>query len=139
MFDHLAEHSGGPDARLLPLDKLFDGMAAQPSAPEYRWLYALLLSTMIPSLLNLMMGGASLLRDMPGLPTLLLRFMPANKAAPAFDRTWLALVLTCQVFVGAFLGIAVQFVLASANSSRRSTPCSASRPQASLRLPRILA
>jgi hypothetical protein len=28
------------------------------------------------------------------------------------DRSWLALVLTCQVFVGAFLGIAAQFVLA---------------------------
>jgi hypothetical protein len=37
---------------------------------------------------------------------------PASKAVPAFDRTWLALVLTCQVFVGAFLGIAAQFVLA---------------------------
>jgi hypothetical protein len=111
-FDHLAEHSGGVDARILPLDKLFDGIAAHPSAPEYWWVYALLLSAMIPSLLNLMIGGASLLRGIPGLPTLLLRFMPASKAVPAFDRTWLALVLTCQVFVGAFLGIAAQFVLA---------------------------
>jgi hypothetical protein len=111
-FDHLAEHSGGPTARVLPLDKLFDGMAAQPLTPEYWWVYALLLSTMIPSLLNLMIGGASLLRGIPGLPALLLRFMPAGKAVPTFDRTWLALVLTCQVFVGAFLGIAAQFVLA---------------------------
>jgi hypothetical protein len=99
-FDHLAEHSGRADARVLPLDKLFDGIAAHPAAPEYWWVYALLLSTMIPSLLNLMIGGASLLRGIPGLPTLLLRFMPASKAVPAFDRTWLALVLTCQVFVG---------------------------------------
>jgi hypothetical protein len=38
--------------------------------------------------------------------------MPAGKAVPAFDRTWLALVLTCQVFVDAFLGVAGQFVLA---------------------------
>jgi hypothetical protein len=61
-----------------------------------------------------MIGGASLLRGIPGLPlpTLLLRFMPVGKAMPAFDRAWLALVLTCQVFVGAFLGIAAQFVLA---------------------------
>jgi len=65
-FDHLAEHSGGVDARVLPLDKLYDGIAAQPSAPEYWWVYALLLSTMIPSLLNLMIGGASLLRGVPG-------------------------------------------------------------------------
>jgi hypothetical protein len=87
-------------------------VVAQPSAPEYWWAYALLLSTMIPSLLNLMIGGASLLRGIPGLPTLLLRFMPLGKAVPTFDRTWLALVLMCQVFVGAFLGIAAQFVLA---------------------------
>jgi len=33
-----------------------------------------------------------------GLPALLLRAMPAGKAVPAFDRTWLALVLTCQVW-----------------------------------------
>jgi hypothetical protein len=38
--------------------------------------------------------------------------MPAGKAVPTFDRTWLALVLTCQVFAGAFLGIAAQFVSA---------------------------
>jgi hypothetical protein len=111
-FDHLAEHAVGPEARVLPLDKLFDGIAAQPSAPEYWWVYALLLSTMIPSLLNLMIGGTSLLRGIPGLPALLLSFMPAGKAVPVFDRTWLALVLTCQVFVGAFLGIAAQLLLA---------------------------
>jgi hypothetical protein len=111
-FDHLAEHSGGADARVLHLGDLFDGIAAQPSAPEYWWVYALLLSTMIPSLLNLMIGGASLLRGIPGLPALLLRFMPAGKAVPAFERTWLALVLTCQVFVGAFPGIAAQVILA---------------------------
>jgi hypothetical protein len=38
---------------------------------------------MIPSLLNL---GASLLRGIPGLPALLLRFMPAAKAVPPLDR-----------------------------------------------------
>jgi hypothetical protein len=111
-FDHLAEHSGGPTARVLPLEKLFDGMAAQPSAPEYWWVYALLLSTMIPSLLNLMIGGVSLLRGIPGLPALLLRFMPASKAVPLFNRELLALALTCQLFIGAFLGLLAQFVLA---------------------------
>ena len=38
--------------------------------------------------------------------------MPAGKAVFVHDRTWLALVLKCQVFVGALLGIAAQFVLA---------------------------
>jgi len=111
-FDHLAEHSGGAHARVLPLDKLLNGIEANPTAPEYWWVYALLLSTMIPSLINLTIGGTSLLRGVPSLPALLLRFMPASKAVPTFDRTWLALVLTIQVLVGAFLGIAAQALLA---------------------------
>jgi hypothetical protein len=66
---------------------------------------------MIPSLVNLMIGGASFIRGVPGLPALLLRFMPPGKAVPPFDRQWLALVLTAQVFLGAFLGIAAQAFL----------------------------
>jgi hypothetical protein len=111
-FDHLAEHGGGKGARILPLDQLFNGLASHPSAPEYWWLYALLVSSMLPSLINLMIGGASFLRGIPGLPSLLLRFMPAGKAVPTFDRNWLALVLTLQIFAGAILGIAAQVVLA---------------------------
>jgi hypothetical protein len=109
-FDHLAEHSGGK--RILPLEQLFDGVAAHPASPEYWWLYALLLSTMIPSLINLMIGGASFLRGVPGLPAILLGFMPAGKAVPQFDRSWIALVLAGQVFLGALLGIAAQAFLA---------------------------
>jgi hypothetical protein len=92
------------DARVLPLDQLLDGLKKNPSSSKYWWLYALLFSTMIPSLINLMIGGASLLRGIPGLPTILLRFMPSGKAVPQFDRAWIALVLTCQVFLGALLG-----------------------------------
>jgi hypothetical protein len=59
---------------------------------------------MIPSLLNLMIAGASFLRGVPGLSRLLLGFMPAGKATATFDRTWIALVLTGQVFVGGASG-----------------------------------
>src|SRR5260370_15960426 len=112
-FDHLAEFGGGPDQRVLPVASLFDGIAANPWAPEHWGVCALLLSPMIPSLISLMIGGASLFRGIPGLPALLLRVIPADKAAmPMFDRAWLALVLTCQVFAGAFLGIAAQAFLA---------------------------
>jgi hypothetical protein len=58
-----------------------------------------------------MIGGASFIRGVPGLPALLLRFMPAGKAVAPFNRPWLALVLTSQVFLGAFLGIAAQAFL----------------------------
>ena len=46
-FDHLAEHGGG--APVLALDPFFTGIAEHPAAPEYWWIYALLLSTMISS------------------------------------------------------------------------------------------
>ncbi|MBV8096457.1 MAG: hypothetical protein JO110_25095 [Acetobacteraceae bacterium] len=65
-FDALAVHGGGKPA--LPLDPLFNGIAANPTAPEYWWLYALLLSTMIPSLVNLAIGGTSLVRGCRGCP-----------------------------------------------------------------------
>lgn len=109
-FDQLVAHGGGK--RILPLDSLFDGIAANPSAPEYWWAYALLLSTMIPSLINLMIGGASLMRGVPGVSQLLLHFMPATKAVPAFDRAWLALVLTSQSAGGAILGLFAQLLIA---------------------------
>jgi hypothetical protein len=57
----LAEHFGRADAHVLPLDKLFDGIAAKPSAPEYWWVYALLLSTttVIGAAIGWLPGGLS--------------------------------------------------------------------------------
>jgi hypothetical protein len=109
-FDGLTVHGGGKP--VLPLAPLFDGLAAHPEAPEYWWIYALLLSTMIPSLINLVIGGTALMRAAPGLPSLLLQFMPAGRAVPDFNRHWLALVLTLQVVGGVILGVAAQALLA---------------------------
>jgi hypothetical protein len=109
-YDALAVHGGG--SPVLPLEPLFNGIAAHPSAPEYWWLYALVLSSMIPSLINLVIGGASLARGVPGLPSLLLRFMPERGGVLKWDRTWIAAVLTSQVPIGAALGIGAQAFLA---------------------------
>jgi hypothetical protein len=98
-FDALAAYGGG--VPVLALDPLFEGIAAHPTAPEYWWIYALLFSTMIPSLVNLVIGGASLVRGLPGLPSLLLRKIPAQGNVPKFDRAWIATVLTAQVAAGA--------------------------------------
>jgi hypothetical protein len=108
-FDALAVYGGG--APVLPLDSLFNGIETHPTTPEYWWVYALLLSTMIPSLVNLVIGGTSLARGLPGVPSLLLRFIPARGTVPKFDRAWIATVLTAQVAAGAALGIAAQVLL----------------------------
>jgi hypothetical protein len=96
---------------VLPLGALFTGIAAHPTAPEYWWLYALLLSTMIPSLINLVIGGTSLVRGLPGLPSLLLQFIPERGGVLKWDRHWIAAVLTTQIAAGAVLGIAAQAFL----------------------------
>jgi hypothetical protein len=111
-FDDLAAIGGGHGARILPLSPFFDGMSAHPTAPEHWWIYALLLSTMIPGMINLMIGGASLARGIPGLPYILLKKMPEAKAVPTYDRHWLALVLALQIVGGGLLGLVAQLSLA---------------------------
>jgi hypothetical protein len=108
-FDAFAQHGGGK--AVLSLDELFAGIAAQPADPEYWWVYALLLTTVLPSMINLMIGGASLLRGVPGLSAAILRYLPVGKAVPDFDRPLIALVVTLQVVLGAGLGIAAQALL----------------------------
>lgn len=111
-FDILALHGGGNKPILDVGARFIDGIAAHRSSPEYWWLYALLLSTMIPSLVNLVISGASLARGVPGLPALLLLRLPDARAVPVFDRAWIATVLTLQTVGGALLGIATQVLLA---------------------------
>jgi hypothetical protein len=109
-FDELAVHGGGKP--VLPLDTLFDGIAQNPAAPEYWWAYALLLSTMIPSLVNLAIGGMAFTRGIPWLGRFLLLWIPEGKAIPEYRRQLAAIGVTTQMFAGAFLGIAAQAFLA---------------------------
>jgi hypothetical protein len=67
---------------------------------------------MIPSLVNLAIGGTALMRAVPGLSQLLLHFLPATGGVPIYDRAWIAAVLTLQAALGAILGVAVQAAVA---------------------------
>jgi hypothetical protein len=67
---------------------------------------------MIPSLINLAIGGTALMRAVPGVPSLLLRFLPAAGGVPVHDRAVIAAVLTAQAALGAILGVAVQALVA---------------------------
>ena len=109
-FDELAVHGGGK--AVLPLDALFDGIAKNPTAPEYWWAYALLVSSMIPSIINLAIGGMAFTRGIPWLAQLLLQWIPEGKAVPEYKRQLAAIGLTAQMFAGVGLGIAAQGFLA---------------------------
>jgi hypothetical protein len=94
------------------LDTLFDGIAKNPAALEYWWVYALLLSTMFPSLVNLAIGGMALTRGFPGLPRLLLLWTPEGRDVPEYKRPFVAAGLTLQMLAGTVLGIVAQAFLA---------------------------
>jgi hypothetical protein len=110
VFDEMVTHGGG--APILTLGPLFDGITKNPGAPEYWWAYALLLSTMIPSLINLAIGGMAFTRGIPGVSRLLLQWIPEGREVPDYRRPLAALVLTGQKSSGAFVGIAAQALLA---------------------------
>lgn len=109
-FDTLTQDGGGTS--ILHIEKIIDGIKLNPTAPEYWWIYSLLLSSMLPSFINLIIGGTSLLRGIPGLSSLLLRKIPARGNVIEWDRAWIATVLTGQVAAGAVLGISAQVLLA---------------------------
>ena len=66
---------------------------------------------MIPSLINLAIGGTALVRGIPGLGSKLLRLMPDGQAVPAYNRPVLALALTGQWALGIGFGFAAQYFL----------------------------
>jgi hypothetical protein len=109
-FDEFTAHGSGK--HVLRPDALLKGIAEDPAKPEYWWAYALLLSSMIPSLINLAISGMAFTRGIPGLPRLLLLWTPEGRDVPEYKRPFVAGGLTLQMFAGAFLGIAAQGLLA---------------------------
>ena len=107
-FDMLAQRGGG--VAVLPLAPLLRDLSAAPAEPEFWWIYALLLSTLLPSAVNAVVGCASWLRSWPGLNRWILGQMPDRKGRVAetlvYDRLSVAAVLTAQLAVGTLVGLA---------------------------------
>jgi len=111
-YNQLSVLGGGEQAVVLPLDKLIEGIAQSPAEPDYWWLYALLLATMISSLTNLAIGGVALTRGIPWLARLVVQWVPKDGDLPDYKRQPVAIGLTVQMVSGAALGIAAQGLLA---------------------------
>jgi hypothetical protein len=108
-FNEAARAAGGAEA--LSLSDLLNGIALNPTAPQYWWAYAVLFSTMTPSLINLGIGGISLMRGLPWLGRGLLRWIPEDRDVPEYRRPASAALITVQVLTGLALGLIAQFVL----------------------------
>jgi len=80
LFAGSEAHGGGK--AVLPSKSASSGITTHPKAPEYWWVYALLLSSMIPSIINLAIGGMAFTRGIPRLSRLLLQWIPAERAVP---------------------------------------------------------
>ena len=111
-FDDLAVHAGGK--AILNLPALLAGLETAPGEPEYWWVYALLLSTLIPSVVNLCVASTSWLRAWPWLSRWVLQQLPDPAAPQAIadnTRYVTALVLTAQWGLGAALALCWQGAL----------------------------
>lgn len=105
-FDAVAALRGLPP--ILPLDPLFEGLESSPGNPEFFWLYAMLLSTTIPSVANLVLGGFSLMRGFPGLSKALLLAIPAGQPPLRHDRAVISFILAFHWIGALLLGLGVQ-------------------------------
>lgn len=105
-FDLLAIQGGA--VAISPLVPLLDALAVAPQDTQHWWMHAMLLSTLLPSLLNLAVGCTSWLRSWPWLMRWVLRQMPLDRqhAGRAVEqRVAVAALLTAQWGLGGLMGL----------------------------------
>jgi len=101
-FDFIALHHGA-SAAILPLDAVLDDLQNNPWQWHLSWLYALLLTTILPSLINCTIACFAFFRALPWSTRYLLRHMPEHGAVRAPNQ--LAVILAGQWALGFVLGL----------------------------------
>jgi hypothetical protein len=110
MFDDIGARvrSAGP---VLPLDPLFETLKSHPASVENWWIWLMLFSTAIPSVVNLAIASFAFLRGMPPVTRWMLRCMPVGGAMRPRDRLRVSAALAAQVAVGALLTATLLYLL----------------------------
>ncbi|MFZ1963186.1 MAG: hypothetical protein WAU78_06930 [Roseiarcus sp.] len=112
-FDDIAVLRAGTDALILPLGPLFEGLENRPGDTEFWWVWFMLFSTLIPSLINLVIGAAAFLRGLPSLHAWILNRMPEGKAVRDNDRLPVACALAGQLAGGLLISGVLLYLLAA--------------------------
>jgi len=112
-FDDLAAFRAGSDAaRIFPLNIFFQDIAAKPGAKEFYWVWFVLFSTMIPSVVNLIVASAACLRGLTAINKWILRLIPSDGSPmPETTRLTVSMALAGQIACGALLGLLAIYVL----------------------------
>jgi hypothetical protein len=112
LFNYLVEQGRAEQTRVLPPSTFYLGMLERdPAAPEFWWVYAMLFSTMIPSVINLFIAGFSFLRTLPWARNFLLSNMREGETMPIVARLISSSILAGQVALAWPLAIAAQVFL----------------------------
>jgi hypothetical protein len=112
-FDDIAVVRAGSQALILPLGPLFEGLETRPGDYEFWWVWFMLFSTLIPSLINLVIGAAAFLRGLPHLNAWILNRMPEGKAVRENDRLPVACALAGQLAGGLLISGVLLYLLAA--------------------------
>ena len=111
-FDDIAVLRAGPEARIMPLGPLFEGLRERPGDPEFWWVWMMLFSTLIPSLFNLVVGAAAFMRGLPFINRWILSRMPIGKAVRDSERSLVASALAGQLVGGMLISGVLVYLLA---------------------------
>lgn len=108
-YNELAVAGGGKG--VFAVNVLISGIRSGPLNSEYWWVYFLLISTMLPSIANLIIGGLSLTRGIPLISNRLLSLLPEHGSISPNQRRQVAFWLSTQEAIGAALAIFAQAAL----------------------------
>ena len=109
LFNHFA-FLGGYRAPVDPA-KLLPSLMKDPSAYEHWWLFAMLFSTQIPALLNLVFGTFCLMRGIPAINHWMAARLPEKGGLEVWPRLPIASVWSVQMGLAVAIGCAAFYYL----------------------------
>lgn len=102
-FNDVATVRGGTQALIFPLGPLLSEIGENPTDPHFWWIWLMLLSTLVPSAVNLVIASVSLIRGHPAVRHQILKLMPEQGLIEPFPHSNLVRALAFHLAGGVFL------------------------------------